>query len=113
MGVPPCPTLPEVRAVPPDGLDECRVHESLYDLSRHGDQRWLRAVAQMDVHAAIEVPHFDCAVSWFVGENFTRSQLGIIVVAAHDQFRRRDMRLRVEEKASVGPHPWHGMTPSP
>jgi hypothetical protein len=64
----------------------------------------------MDIDAPIATPHFNRAVTRFLGENFARSQLGLVVVEALDHYRRRDMILRVEEIASVGVQAWHGAT---
>src|SRR5260370_2515749 len=65
---------------------------------------------EMDIDAATAVPHLDRAIAWFLGENFTRSQLGLVVVEALHHLRASDVRLHIEEIASVGVHSWHRTT---
>src|SRR6266436_8593775 len=65
---------------------------------------------EMDIDAAPAVPHLDRAIAWFLGENFARSQLGFVVVEALHHLRASDVRLQIEEIASVGVHSWHRTT---
>jgi hypothetical protein len=61
----------------------------------------VRAASQMNVHAAIHLPHFEPAIPRSVGEDLARSQLRRAIVMACDYLSRCDLGFRIEEKASV------------
>jgi len=64
----------------------------------------------MDIDATTAVPHFNPPITRFLGKKFVRSQLGLVVVEALQHLRASDVRLHIEEIASVGVHSWHRTT---
>jgi hypothetical protein len=54
------------------------------------------------VYAAITIPHFDGTAIRSLGKNLARSQLGLVVIGAHDHRRSRNMSFSIAEEEPIG-----------